>query len=313
MLLDDHRIAGEFENVGIVQRKTVALGFRHIDDFRAAPSLARFGEDHFDQLAAHVAANDRRFTLGQRVLVYVELIGIHRALHHGLAQPVAGSDEHHPVEAGFGIQRKHHTGSAGIRTHHALNARRQGHMRVIEALMHTIGNRAVVVQRGKHLLDRMQNVVVTLNVQISFLLSRERCVRQVLGRRRGTHGESHLRAAGGDQRIVFLPDFVFQMLGKWRVEHPVADLRTGFRQLIDVIDIQRVQCSIDAVGQALMGEKLAVGRRRGGETARHADAGSGELSNHFAQRGILAAHLADIGHAQMIEGNGVTMRKRVLR
>jgi len=313
MLLDDHRIAGEFQNVGIVQREMVSFGFWHIDDLRAAPGLARFGENHLDQLAAHVAADDRCLTLSQCVFVHIKLVGIDLALHHGFAQAVAGGDEDHAVKAGFGIQREHHAGGAGIRTHHALDACGQRYMRVIEALMHAIGNRTVVIQRSEHFLDRMQDVVIALNVQISFLLAGERGIRQILGRCRRAHGKSHPGATGGDQRVVFLFDFVFQVLGEWRVEHPVADLRTGFRQLIDVIDIQRVQCSIDAVGQALMGEKLAVGRRRGGEAARHADAGSRELGNHFTQRGILAAHLADIGHAQMIEGNGVTMRKRVLR
>ena len=53
--------------------------------------------------------------------------------------------------------------------------------------------------------------------------------------------------------------------------------------------------------EAALREKVAVslGRRR--KAARHADAGAGELADHFAKRRILAADLLDVIHAQLFK------------
>ena len=101
----------------------------------------------------------------------VELIGIHRTLHHGLAEAVARGNEHHIFEAGLGINRKHHTGSAEIRAHHLLHARRQRDFTMREAFVDAIRNRAVVVKRGKYMLHCLKNIVDTNYVQKSLLLT----------------------------------------------------------------------------------------------------------------------------------------------
>jgi hypothetical protein len=48
---------------------------------------------------------------------------------------------------------------------------------------------------------------------------------------------------------------------------------------------------------------VLVGVRRRGEAARHANAGVGQLADHFAERRVLAADLFDVGHAQFFEGD----------
>ena len=50
-----------------------------------------------------------------------------------------------------------------------------------------------------------------------------------------------------------------------------------------------------------MAQEVAERGRRGGEAARHAYAGMGQLADHFTERGILAADGFDIGHAQVFE------------
>jgi hypothetical protein len=49
---------------------------------------------------------------------------------------------------------------------------------------------------------------------------------------------------------------------------------------------------------SICGEEVAEGLGRGGEAARHAHAGFGELADHLAERSVLAADRFDIGHAQ---------------
>ena len=105
VLLDDERLARERHDVGIVQGEALPLGARHVhgcDALRAA-----LGVDHLDGLAAEVLADDRVLAGAQRGLVDVELIGIDRALHDGLAEAVSGRDEHDVAKARIGIEREH--------------------------------------------------------------------------------------------------------------------------------------------------------------------------------------------------------------
>ena len=59
--------------------------------------------------------------------------------------------------------------------------------RVGEALVHAIGDGAIVVEAGEYLLYRMKNIVQAIDIKKCFLLSGERGVGQVLGRRRRAH------------------------------------------------------------------------------------------------------------------------------
>jgi hypothetical protein len=49
-----------------------------------------------------------------------------------------------------------------------------------------------------------------------------------------------------------------------------------------------------------MAQKLAVGVRRGGKARGHAHP-VGQLRNHLAKAGILAAHDGDIGHPEVFK------------
>ena len=124
------------------------LVFGHVDRRRRLPGRAVVGEHHLDapwrrrvlrRIAGRPAARLR--------LVDVELVRIHRALHDGLAEPVRRRDEHDLVEARLGVEREHHAGGAQVAAHHPLDAGRQRDVRVREALVDAIGDRAIVVER----------------------------------------------------------------------------------------------------------------------------------------------------------------------
>jgi hypothetical protein len=129
--------------------------------------------------------------------VHVELVGVHRALHHGFAEAVGGGDEHHVVEAGFGVHGEHHARGADVGTHHALHAGGQRDFGVGEALVHAVGDGAVVVQRREHFLDGVEDVLVAVDVEEGFLLAGEGGIRQVFGGGGGAHREAAV-AFGGD-------------------------------------------------------------------------------------------------------------------
>jgi hypothetical protein len=175
--------------------------------------------------------------------VHVELVRVDGALHDGFAQAVGAGDEHHVTEARFGVEGEHHAGGAGFGADHALHAGRQGHQLVVEALVHAVGDGAVVEQRSEHFLGRADHVFDATDVQEGFLLAGERGVRQVFGGGRGAHGDSHVVVAGG-QRGEGRTDFGVQ-LREFGFHDPLADLGAGLGQGIDVIDVQGVERGVD--------------------------------------------------------------------
>ncbi len=181
MLFDDHRLFGQLADFSVGQAETRAFGLVDFNGFYRTTGLGLVAIDHLDGLAAQVTAQDGRATRFEGALVYVEFVGVDRALYDGFTQAVGAGDEHHVTEAGFGIEGKHHAGGAGFGTDHALHAGRQGNQLMVEALVHAVGNRAIVEQRGKHFLGRADHVFHAADVEEGFLLAGERSVGQVFG------------------------------------------------------------------------------------------------------------------------------------
>ena len=83
--------------------------------------------------------------------------------------------------------------------------------------------------------------------------------------------------------------------------HRLADPATHRCELLDILGIQCGQLGVDHLGQAALGDELPVGIRGGGESVRYAYARCGEVADHLAQRGVLAAHLIDVGETKVRE------------
>ena len=97
VLLDYQRITRQFLDIGIGQRIPIAHFDRHVGGLDQLALLLLFGlagELHLDQLGAQAAPHDGHLARAQDGLVHIELVRIDSALHHRLAQTVAGSDEH---------------------------------------------------------------------------------------------------------------------------------------------------------------------------------------------------------------------------
>jgi hypothetical protein len=65
---------------------------------------------------------------------------------------------------------------------------------MLEAVVHAVGDGAVVVQRGEHFLDLVHDVVGTGDVEEGFLLAGEGGIRQILGGADEAHGHGHVAA-----------------------------------------------------------------------------------------------------------------------
>ena len=272
VLLDDERLLRKIHDVGLVQREAIAIGGRDLDG--AHPFLrARFGVDHLDGLAAEILAQDRALAGAQRRLVDVELIGIDGALHHGLAQAVGSSDEHHVAKSGFRVEREHDTGCAQIAAHHVLHADRQRHRAVIEFVVHAIGDGAIVEQRRVHFVHGLEQLLLAAHVEKSFLLAGEGCLGQILGGGRGAHRHRELARRCCPASCARRPapqSAGAPGKGVASIQPRISAPTTA--KPIDIVDVERRQRGANALVEPVLRQEIAIGMRGGGESAGNRDA-----------------------------------------
>ncbi len=300
-------LAGQFVHVVVGDRERIAQLGRGV---LGAHALARHVRiDHAQLLGADRATQDGRLALRQRRLVDVELVRVDRALHDHLAQAVAGGDEHHVAEARLGVQREQHAGGAHVRAHHQLHAGREEHVLVLEAVVHAVGDRAVVVKAGEDFLHLVDDVVVAGNVEEGLLLPGKGGIGQVLGGGRRAHGHCDVATAVlTAQLAVGGTDVRIQRRLQRGVDHPAADLPAGRGQCRHVLDVQRRQPVEDALVQVVVGDEVLERLGGGGEAAGDRDAQPGQVADHLAERGVLAAHAGQVVEAQRVQPEDVLVQ-----
>jgi hypothetical protein len=77
-----------------------------------------------------------------------------------------------------------------------------------EALVHAVGDRAVVVERGEHVADRLEHVVGAADVEEGLLLAGEGCFRQVFGGGRRANRERGLASRLPLKLLIMLPNLL---------------------------------------------------------------------------------------------------------
>ena len=137
------------------------------------------------------------------------------------------------------------------------------------------------------MLHGLQHVVDAYHVKEGFLLAREGCVGQIFRRGGGAHGKRHFARGIGDQFFVELVDLLRQPRLERRIDDPLTDFGAGLGQCAHVFDVERSETIGDTLRQRRAAvdavfKEIAKRLRRGGEPARHANAGSRQLADHFA-------------------------------
>ena len=250
----------------------------------------------------------------QHGLVHIKLVRVDRALHHRLAQAVAGSDEHHVLKAAFGVDGEHHTRRAQVAAHHALHTGGQSHISMGKALVHAVADGAVVVEGRKNFLHLVQHVFNADHIQKGFLLAGERGVGQVFGGGRGAHRKARLRVAGAQLRKT-LADGSFKISGERLGFNQGANLRAGRGQRTHVLGVQLVEHTVDFFIKTGMRQKHpeSVCRRRKAGGHAHPLGAGGQLGNHLAEAGVLAADRLDVCHPQVFKRHDQGGRLKQLR
>lgn len=208
VLLDDEGLFRQRHHLLIADAEAAALGLIGVDNLHltAVTGIVRVG--HLDKLGAEGLAHHRRAPPLEGRLVHIEFIRVDRALHHHLAKTMGAGDKDHVVETGLGIQSKHDAGGGEIGTHHPLNPGREGNTLVVVALMHPIGDSAIVEQGSKHMLDRRHDGIDATYVEEGLLLTGKGGVRHILGGGGGAHRKRGLDT--GTQLFIGNPDRLLQ-------------------------------------------------------------------------------------------------------
>ena len=311
VLLDRHGLPGQLLDLRVGQAEQPPVRGRDIHELRRLSDGRVRGVDHLGRLATDPPLQDRRPPRLQCGLVHIELVRVDRPLHHSLAQPVGRRDEHRIGEPGLGVHGEHHPGCTHIGAHHLLHPRRQRDLLMGEAVMHPVGDRPVVEQRGEHLPDRDQDGVDAANVQKRLLLTGERRVRQVLRRRRRPHRERLLLVAAGEP-LVRGADVGFQVGRERLVNHRCADPPADLGQPLYVVGVQRGQLGADQVCQPGVTDETPVRIRGGGEAVRHSHAGRRQIADHLPQTRVLPAHLFQVGQPDVGEPHNVVAHRESL-
>src|SRR3546814_326886 len=144
-----------------------------------------------------------------------------------------------------------------------------------------IRNGAVVVQRGKNMADFLEYVVNAHHIEKGLLLTRERRVGQVFGRRRRAHGERP--AAIGVEGGKSAAHGLLERSGERRVDDPLTDFLADRGQFAYVVGVERGQALADALVELRGLQKIAKSVSRGGEPARYPDPGFGQLTDHLSK------------------------------
>ena len=179
---------------------------------------------------------------------------------------------------------------------------------MFEAFMYAVGDGTVVVQRSKYMVHSCFDVFQAVDIQEGFLLTCKRCIRQVFGSCRRTDGNGNIRAACVCNHFVpCCLDFSIQLFGEGRIQNPLADFFTDARQFGDIFHIQLCQCGGNTLAQSVVRQECAVGFGGSGKTAGDADAFFSQLTDHFTQGGVFAAHAFNISHTQVFKPNYVVV------
>jgi hypothetical protein len=149
----------------------------------------------------------------------------------------------------------------------------------------------------------LEQRVAPAHVEERFLLAGERCVRQVLGSRRRAHRDGDVASAA--HALERFEDLAFEPRRERRRQDPLADACADGRERLDVVDVQRCQFLGDAGSKALVLQEVSISLCRSREAVRHFYAGLRKVTDHLAERGVLAADGLDVVAAESGERNCV--------
>jgi hypothetical protein len=297
--LHEHRPPRQRQDVVVGEHEPLAVrpGDRHAARL-AGPALL---VDQLELLRAEPLLEDGAEALRQGRLEHVVFVRVHRALHDAFAEPVSGVDQHGIREAGLRVDREHDAGRREVRPDHFLDADRQRDLRVIEAAIRAVDDRAVREERRvapPYGVDEHRGAV---DVEVRLLLAGEAGLGQILGGRAAAHGDVAVCAVRVLQTSVSEGDLRGQFRRQLGCQDGRSHAGAGRLEPIDVGDVELPERGGDDRREPGPLHEVPVGGGRGGEAVGRPDAEGRQRAPHLAKRRVLAADGGNVAHADRVE------------
>jgi len=111
-----------------------------------------------------------------------------------------------------------------------------------------------------------------------------------------------------DAMRAFERNILEETLREWCIEDPLANRLASRLQGAYVVDVEPVENVVDSRIEVVVAKKITIGCGSGCETARDRDTETAEITDHFAERGVLATNDFDVIHAKLIELDDVLIQ-----
>ena len=175
---------------------------------------------------------------------------------------------------------------------------------VVDTQLLSVRDRAVGEQRRPAPADVLQQRIPAGDVQVGVLLPRERCCRQILGSRAGTHGKGQFFAQAGEMAADLVGDADRDRAGL----NDLPDLRTHPPTNVGFLRAGVGQPVQQGDNVLVASHGLCVGVRGDAETLGHSHSGD---PGQFTQIGALAAgecelRLVDLLQSQDVLGHAIS-------
>ena len=172
---------------------------------------------------------------------------------------------------------------------------------MVEALVDSVVDGAIGEKTCETTAARVEQTLVTLDVEVRILLAGEARRREILGGRGAPDGEADVLAVLLLKLAVCSQNLAGQVVGE---SSAVDDLPRTFgfpRQRGDVGGVDVVELGVQPVPGTCLVQHVAIGRSGDGEPVRNADVLAGQLLEHLAQRSVLAADERHVLDADLLE------------
>ena len=234
-------------------------------------------------------------------LVHVEFVGIDRALHDVLAQPVDAGDEYDIAEAGLGIQCEDHAARGPVGSHHLHDSDRERDLEMVEAIVDSIGNGAIGEDGGEAAPAGFEQIPRTADVEEAFVLACKARGREILGRGRAAHGNRDVGPIFAFELSIGRGDFLLEGdRCRWHRRRCPGLRRHAWQA--HRCGSCRPHREAHATGPMLRRrQRIAVGLGREGEAVRHSDAPTRQSRIELTKGSVLSTHCRNIVQPNVAE------------
>ena len=231
----------------------------------------------------------------------VEFVGVDRALHNVLTQPVDAGDEYDIAETRLGIQCEDDSARGPVGSHHLHDPDRERDLEMVEPIVDSIGNGPICEDGREAAPAGFEQVPRTADVEEAFVLACKARSGEILGRGRAAYGNRDVGPIFTSELLIGGGDFLLKAIGAGGIEDNVPGFAGTLGKYIDAGLVDPVEKLMQPVPCPSRRQCVAVGLRREGEAVRHPDAPIRQSRIELAKRRVLSAHCRHVVQPNVAE------------